>query len=612
MPESADLSSSFATSQVESERTLPMDIENMGFLLDRLGTDCAPLQFLRELTVNSIEAITRLPDKKGDIVWEVDWNRYDLERTYKLCLIDTGIGMTGPEMVKYINHLSSSGGVQSVEGNFGVGAKISAATTNHAGVIYLSWKDGKGAMIHLWRNPDTGTYGLRQLGLPGGKFNHWGPVDDALRPKHISDHGTMVILLGNDPEDDTMKAPEGTPTPSRWVARYLNMRFFEFPKGVTVRAREGWTSENPDTNVLRMVKGSKEFLERYKEASGTVDLVDAVAHWWILNDLNAIGQSSGANLPGGHVAALHQNELYELTAGRAGSARLQSFGVYVGHQRVVIYVQPKNGSARTVTANTARTMLVMNGEPLPWGEWAERFRERFPSEIKDFMDTVSHERQSPDHKKSILDRLQEIEDLLRLKKYKPNTTGSLRISEEMTLGTSDIGTGTRKRRSGTGRSAGGGRRDGDLYTLFLVEEGGQSGDEVRNRFDIDVRWVPEQEVGVKDRAGRYIPETKMLLINQDFRVFTGFIERWDKRYKGVPGARVIVTEVVREWFEQTLREVIYSVDFLRGDKEWTDEDTSRILSEEALTAAILPRYHTEMAVRRTLGSKLGSNKEKIA
>ncbi|MGA8937839.1 MAG: hypothetical protein WB439_01620, partial [Acidobacteriaceae bacterium] len=127
-----------------SDRTLPMTVQNMGFLLDRLGADCAPLQFVRELTVNALEAIQAEPSAEGEIFWDYDHTRYELEGIYKLCIIDTGVGMTGPEMVQYINRLSSSGRTQSVDGNYGVGAKISAATRNPLGVVYVSWKDGQG------------------------------------------------------------------------------------------------------------------------------------------------------------------------------------------------------------------------------------------------------------------------------------------------------------------------------------------------------------------------------------------------------------------------------------------------------------------------------------
>ena len=62
-------------------------------------------------------------------------------------------------LVRYINQLSSSVHTQSHDGNFGVGAKIAAATRNHEGLLYLSWKDSIGSTIHLWRDADTGAYG---------------------------------------------------------------------------------------------------------------------------------------------------------------------------------------------------------------------------------------------------------------------------------------------------------------------------------------------------------------------------------------------------------------------------------------------------------------------
>lgn len=104
------------------ENFLAMSVQNIGFLLDRLGQDCHPLQYLRELTQNSIEAIIR-SGVPGEIVWDMDWTTYDLEGLQKLCIIDTGDGMTGDEMVRFINQLSSSVATQSLSGNYGVGAK---------------------------------------------------------------------------------------------------------------------------------------------------------------------------------------------------------------------------------------------------------------------------------------------------------------------------------------------------------------------------------------------------------------------------------------------------------------------------------------------------------
>jgi hypothetical protein len=368
-----------------------MTVRNVTFLMERLSEDCHPLQYLRELTENGLEAIQKLIKPKGEIVWDVDWNHHALTGSYKLAVIDKGVGMTGEEMLKYLNQLSSSVAEQTISGNYGIGAKIAAAPRNQAGLVYLSWKEGVGYMIHLWKNPDTGVYGARQFERPDGTFGHWAMIEDDVKPTQIKDNGTMVVLLGDDPEVDTMQPPAGTPSPSRWIARYLNTRYFQFPSGTTVRAREGWEFPRSDSNrnVLRTVTGMRPYLEKHSIASGSIALTDATAHWWILKDEDALTQNSGFIASSGHVAALYQDELYEMVTGRAGTARLQSLGVIFGHNRVVVYIEPTNQNGRRLTSTTARTELIMDGEPLPWDDWAAEFRENMPDEIRKLVDEVS-------------------------------------------------------------------------------------------------------------------------------------------------------------------------------------------------------------------------------
>src|SRR5437762_2745656 len=189
-------------------RTLPMDVKNTGFLLDRLGQDCHPLQFVRELTRNSIEAIQRT-GVPGTIVWDFEPVRFELEGVLKLCIIDTGDGMTGDEMVRFINQLSSSVGEQSLRGNYGVGAKIAAATRNPAGVSYFSWKNDQRSMIRLYRDDLSGQYGLKQWERDDKTWAHYLAIEDDVKPPIIGDHGTMVVLHGQTPGQNTMFGPEG-------------------------------------------------------------------------------------------------------------------------------------------------------------------------------------------------------------------------------------------------------------------------------------------------------------------------------------------------------------------------------------------------------------------
>ncbi|HUU14646.1 MAG TPA: hypothetical protein VM182_13215, partial [Terriglobia bacterium] len=78
------------------------------------------------------------------------------------------------------------------------------------------------------------------------------------------------------------------------------------------------------------------------------------------------------------------------------------------------------------------------------------------------------------------------------------------------------------------------------------------------------------------------------------------------------GAREVVQEVVREWFEQQLIEAVIGTQALRGALNWNVDDLQAAWSQEALTAAVMPRYHIDIAIKRALGAKLGTLKEKAS
>jgi hypothetical protein len=591
----------------------------MGFMLDRLGSDCAPLQFLRELTQNSVEAILRTDEKRGEIIWDVDWNRFELKRDgiYKLAIFDSGDGMSGPDMVQYINYLSSSIRPQSLQGNYGIGAKIAAATRNHEGLIYLSWNNAKGSMIHLWRDPRTAEYGLRQFDQPDGTYPYWLPIEDSVKPPLIKYHGTVVVLLGNSIDQHTMNAPSGAASPSRWISKYLNSRYFRFPDGITVRAREGWENPRSDTdrNILRKLTGQGLYLADHAESSGTVDLTAAVAHWWILREESALTQNSGFINSAGHIAAMHKDELYETETGRSATARLQQFGVIFGHHRVVIYVEPQEGTSIRLTTNTARTYLQMNGESLPWTEWAAQFRDKLPEEISALVSQMASSSTSKEHTKSIRERLEQIKDLFRLSRYKPTPTGDVLVDESsIRFGGKPLIQQLGRISERKGRGGGQGGRAGDIYSLFATEKGIPASEVKADPFP-KTTWISSSDgtrrpEDLEDRAARFLPEQNHILINADFRVFNDMVNKYRTAYGDIPGAGDVIQDTVREWFEQILVETVLGVQALMGAKEWSDEDIRQALSDESLSAAVMPRYHTDFAVKRALGLRLGSLKQK--
>jgi len=606
-----------------NESTLPLKVHDVGFLLDRLGQDCHPLQFLRELTQNAIEAILKTPAKTGQIVWDVDWLSLDLgdHQAFKLCITDTGCGMTGEEMCQYINQLSSSGAIQSSEGNYGVGAKVAAATRNHAGLIYLSWKENRGSMIHLWRNPETRQYGLRQIQCPDGTFVHWAELDDDVKPEVLDGHGTKIILFGNAPEQDTMKAPPEAASPSTWIAKYLNSRYFRFPDGVTVKARQGWEQprSNTDVNVLRTVIGQSAYLEQHKQSSGSLDLVGAKAHWWILKEEPALGSNSGFIESAGHISALYRNELYELSSGRAGQAKLQQFGIIFGYRQVVIYIEPAQLEGERLTTNTARTELLLNSQRLPWIDWAAEFRENLPPAIAAHMEQIASRASETDHSKSIRERLKAMLDLFKISRYKPAQDGALHIGDPSPnaggrLPRGDGGSG----HGGSGRAKPtGGGAVGGIYSVFIKNDG-VTGRETRPDMFPKVIWVSvndgtREQGEIEDKAARYLEEQHMLKINKDFRVFTDMIDHWVNAYSKdhgpIAGLREIVRDSVHSWYEQALTETIIGLMALRGSKEWPINILQDAWSEASLSAVVMQRYHPYNSIKRELGTRVASLKK---
>jgi hypothetical protein len=120
-------------------------VANPTFLLERLGSECADLQGLRELTVNGLYAIAALA-RTAPAGWCGIWTGSGWTapsgRVRKLSVTATGTGMTAGQLRCYINQLAASGREQSPTGNLGVGAKVAAGSRNPHGLEYRSWHQG--------------------------------------------------------------------------------------------------------------------------------------------------------------------------------------------------------------------------------------------------------------------------------------------------------------------------------------------------------------------------------------------------------------------------------------------------------------------------------------
>ena len=141
-----------------------MKAGNISWGIQRYHMDCAPLQYVRELTQNGIESFKGMDEiQKKTVEWGIDpiWNVKN--GSNKLCVTDNGVGMTGRDVSDYINTMWASGkvlGAGVIEHSITIGAVSFSETArvkikNAGGTVMLIEKlvetnpDGKGVKIFV-------------------------------------------------------------------------------------------------------------------------------------------------------------------------------------------------------------------------------------------------------------------------------------------------------------------------------------------------------------------------------------------------------------------------------------------------------------------------------
>jgi hypothetical protein len=386
--------------------------------IERTYREGGTFQWVRETLLNSIEAgATR-------IEYGVEWQAVESKGVYRRVIADNGKGMSPDELVEFFN--TFGGGGKPIGGaaeNFGVGSKTSLLPWNAHGMVVVSWVGGEASMVWLQRDGDTGEYGLRYLTA----FDEEGqesietvvrPFDDAehgcdwgaVRPSWLEEHGTVVVLLGNSPNDDTVLGdPNRDEAAVHGVVKYLNSRIWEIPTGVEVAVdcfrsdiKTKWPRNEREArtddargNSRRIVPGAKHWIvypDGHKGGKlgdqGVVTLKDETkARWYLWTGERP--QVHGYAPEFGFIAALFRNELYNF---QTHHSVYRALGVSVTpvRQRLWVVFEPPEFDAtakRGVFPTTDRNALKLKGGPnagddLPINEWANEFADQMPEPVR--------------------------------------------------------------------------------------------------------------------------------------------------------------------------------------------------------------------------------------
>lgn len=599
-------------------------VHNVDFLIDRLGQDCGELQYIREFTQNSLQACQRKGDPEGHVIWTT----HDVDGIRKLCILDSGDGMTGPDMRKYINQLSCSNAVQAMGQNFGLGAKIAGAVTNPVGLVYISKKPGGPYMMVWLMKNELGNYGLRRLSSGDGDdaadfYAELDPDDETwihpLFRKYES--GTQVILMGELDNQDTAKGKAG-----QWVVKALNTRYFELPPKITVQACEVYR----EGSNLRPVRGQKYALDSMSTDQGTVDLDTAKVHWWILGDkkesLSEAKQDGRKKITSpqtfqpayhytGHTAVIFQSELYNTMEGNTHNKVAQQFGVLMGMNRVVLYVEP-DPILNQIYANTSRTQVLINGEvQLPWDEWQEAFLKKMPQELKDFVDSRDLPKNDVNNMDAVREKIQEMMSLFDLSRYKKDPKGESEVDPE----DKTTNRGPQGRHSNPHPTPHPNPPKPAKPRTYIkgLRKGGERGRAVTVSDIPDVKIYRGEMVtdagfeNDTDIAMNYIPNSRQIHINGDFRVFLNLEQMYVAEFPSLPEGTV--KAVVRDALDHYLRlisiEVVLGLYGLQGEFWAPSQIEDWLTKQRATTLALLPRILMSHQLKREIHRKLGRPKE---
>lgn len=578
-------------------------------LINRMAADCPPDQWLREFVQNSIEAIQRTDSQEGEI--HVDFNPIIFKQygLHKVSITDNGDGMSQQQLQDLIRSMGESGHKNQYE-NHGVGSKVSALTRNHYGIDYESWRDGKGYKATVEFDPLTDQYGLKGYPINGDLY-YTVEVDPQDKPDIIENHGTRVTLWGMTDGQDTMVDPEGTSGwAESWMMLYLNTRYYEFPKGITVKVREGYLDKKTKT-YLGTVAGMKNVLERIKESSGEYKFADANLRWWILKDKKELREGHGREFTTAHTALVHQHEIFDLATAQQNRGRFSDFGIAFGKHRVVIHLEPYQATQGLMRTSVVKKDQYGSGVKQTMDKWAEEFRKNMPPELTAYQEKIKELEMGTSNSASIQKELSSISDLYRLSRFK--------------LGNGDTSVNTSELEINAGVS-----RQGDAHetpTPVCEPGGGKDNSSVKEKifnqiieanskklaskkgYTVpwpEVHWCLDHTEGdiPKDRAAYYDRPSNLIIANRSFPGFTDVIE-WvlKKNANDISGEREIVTKTVYKAFEMVLTEAVAGALALENRPEWKPDDFKQALSPESLTVAVMPKRNLLSYINRAVGQR---------
>ena len=587
-----------------------LEVADEPFLIASLIERCPKSMMIRELMMNALEAAQHAPE--GSRLVEI--SAMPMDGVDKLVIWNTGPGMDDHELLKICNIASSLGKEKSLTGNFGMGAKVASLPSNRRGLRYRSCKNGRVHEVILCKRDRV--YGrLRRYDSETDTYVEVVDVTDLAeqegRPLNVD--WTEVVLLGNEPEQDTVRDPyNGDPEQdAQWLATYLYHRFYGLPEGVKVTLLKG-TNKLDGNRQFEPIPARLRHFERYE----TVTLSDGMKiHYLYDAQYNGTGHNksiSGAIASAvSTCAVIYKNELYDLSKGRQWTFEAPVFGVPFGAKHISIHIElPDNFP---VVPEAYRQFLQYTGGEqvrLQAKDFEELVRENRPEWLIELIHSFAPDSQTSDE---IRDELQRLLNQLRVRRVSPKVTaqGSMNVTP---------GAGPAASERAHGVESGSGRTDSEPRSkptdLSVVPAGAKRAEMFKN-----LERAPEiiplhtdediDEKGLKGRAARYVMEAGQLFVNMKYPAMGEMRAQLEAEYAGANDPEMMRTLAQQHAQDSMIlrigRTVVYAL-AKQLNKEWDQKALEAASSPESLSMAADNFADAMQNVRRAIGKALRTSR----
>jgi hypothetical protein len=582
-----------------------LEVTDEDFLVASLIERCPKTMMIRELMMNAIEAARLAPEGKRQIEISVE----PIDGIAKLAIWNTGPGMDAAELLHISNIASSIGKEKSLTGNFGMGAKVACLPSNQRGIRYRSCKFGRVHEVILCKR--QGVYGrLRRFNPETGEYLEVLDVTEMAaedgRPLNLD--WTEVVLLGNEPDQDTVKDPyNGDPEQdTQWLATYLYHRFYRLSPGLKVILTKG-------TNKL---DGNRSFLPipariALFEKNETVECRSGIKIHYLFDAPYDTASGSGHNksIKGAIASAvstcaiIYKDEMYDVRKGKNWTFDAPIFGVPFGAKHISIHIELPDHYP-IVSDGYRQFLRYSQGEQphVSATDFADLVRENRPEWLIQVIRSFAPDSATSD---DIRNELQHLLNHLRVKRISPRLV--LDGSKTVAPGAGAAAAVAQ----GLGKGSIGDQPRKVPADLAIIPTGAKRAEFYKNleRAPEIILLVKDEEIeekGLKGRAARFVMEASQLFVNMQYPAIGEMQSQLEAEYAGADPE--IIRVLAKQHAERTMilrvgRTVVYAL-AKQLNKEWDQRALETASSPESLSMAADDYSDALQNVRRDIGRKL--------